>query len=140
MNGTSGEELRRTCQQLLHGLGVPVVPPFRMAEFCAALAVRRGRPIVVQPVTVGGEGHACGLWVATGTADVILVEKAATPGHQDHIIAHELGHMAFDHYGNLEPGPGALADWLPNLSPALIERVLGRNAYSAREELEAEVF
>ncbi len=85
-------------------------------------------------------GAACGIWVATEATDIILVEKAASVAHQDHIIAHELGHMAFDHYGTLAMSASQLGELLPNLAPALVRRVLGRNAYKAREEQEAEVF
>lgn len=140
VNGSGSRDLRAACRRRVRELGVAVPSPFRAVDYCAALARHRDRPIVVRLVTAGGAGYACGVWLATPTLDIILVEKAASPEHQDHIIAHELGHMAFDHYGALEPQHGALSVLVPSLDPALVQRVLGRNAYTAQEEQEAEVF
>jgi hypothetical protein len=134
------QNLRQVCAQRLRELGVPVPVPFHAEQWCAALARKRGRPILIQRLAAGYEGFACGVWVATETTDMILVEQAATPQHQEHIIAHELGHMAFDHYGDVETTSELLGTLLPHLNPALVRRVLGRNAYTAREEQEAEVF
>ena len=133
-------DLRDVCARRLRELDVPVTVPFHAEQWCAAFARKRDRPILIRPVAAGCEGFACGVWVATGTADIILVERATTPQHQDHIIAHELGHMVFDHYGDLAATSDLLGTLLPHLDPALVRRVLGRNAYTAVEEREAEVF
>jgi len=134
------QDLRRVCEQRVRELELPVSSPFRPEQWCEALAQRRGKPITIALISSGRDGYACGVWVATAAMDIILVEKAATPQHQDHIIAHELGHMVFDHYGVVEPSHALLSELLPNLNPTLVQRVLGRNAYTEREEQEAEVF
>jgi hypothetical protein len=135
-----GLELRKACEARLRALDLPISAPVDPAGFCAQLARRRGRPIVISALPAMGAGHACGLWVVTGDRDIILVEQATSRRHQDHIIAHELGHLIFDHYAELDSRHAFLADLLPDLTPALVERVLGRSAYTARQEQEAEVF
>ncbi|MEU9891795.1 hypothetical protein [Sphaerisporangium sp. NPDC051011] len=108
-----------------------------MRELCAAIAEKRGRPIRLLPMT--GQPGLWGLWVATDTADFILYEQATTPPHQEHIILHELSHLLCDHYGSSFPSVDSGQALMPSLDPQMVHTVLGRTAYSAVEEQEAEL-
>ena len=147
---TARQDLRQVCETKLEQLGVPMPAPFSARAYCEQLALRRRRPIKIEIAASMAEGHACGLWIETADHDVILLDRATTPQHQDHILGHEIGHIVFDHYKNRNNGIGGTGDagdfrpdvaaLLPNLSPELIRRILGRTTYSTAEEREAEVF
>lgn len=81
----------------------------------------------------------CGLWIATGTTDLIFHESATTPPHREHIILHELAHVLCDHYPASLDAVERAAVLLPDLDSALVRRVLGRAGYSTAGEREAEV-
>lgn len=127
--------LRRRCAARLREIDIPV--PFDIGVFCERIAANRGRPIKLLPMA--GLTGVCGLWVATDTADLIFYEQDTTPPHREHIVLHELSHVLCDHY----PASLSLAEQakllLPNLDPALVQRVLGRAGYSSEEEREAEM-
>lgn len=129
--------LRRRCRRRLRGLPLPV--PFDVRVLCARVAEARGRPVRLCPMTMATTAGVWGAWVATDTADLIFYEQATTPPHQEHIILHELSHLLFDHY----PAPLSAAEHarllLPDLDPELVRRVMGRTAYTAVEEQEAEM-
>ena len=100
------------------------------------LAVRRGRPI--EPLPVAARPHApCGLLVSTLEADYILYAADTGALHQRHILVHEIAHLLLDHAGSAPLAPAAAL--LPNLSPALVQRVLGRTSYDEPQEREAEL-
>ena len=63
-----------------------------MSEVCRRLGERRGKAIrlVAYPLEAPGP---FGLWLNTPSADYILYQAETTPAHQQHIIAHELGHL-----------------------------------------------
>jgi hypothetical protein len=82
----------------------------------------------------------CGLWLATSAADHIFFEEQTTRSHQEHIVLHEIGHLVFDHHSVRSDDFGGLSALLSDLSPRLIERLLGRTDYTTREEQEAEMF
>ncbi|MFE1787642.1 hypothetical protein ACFW7J_04405 [Streptomyces sp. NPDC059525] len=149
------KKVRRTCEGLLaewgmeHGCGID--------ELHAYLSAQRGRPIHLIP-TAFPERHLFGIWLKTDDFDIIAFEKAASASHKEHIIAHELAHIAFDHQGSLrldrdEPGTGepdgtAAPDGagapegagLPfsDVDPEAVRSVLMRSRYSDDEEQEAE--
>ncbi|MEJ2854225.1 MULTISPECIES: hypothetical protein [unclassified Saccharothrix] len=127
--------MRRRHAALLRELPTPV--PFDVGPLCRAVADARGRPIRLIPVA--GLTGVCGLWIATDTTDLIFHESDTTPPHRDHIVLHELAHVLCDHY----PASVSLAErarlLLPDLDPALVQRVLGRAGYSTAEEREAEL-
>ncbi|MFE0458516.1 ParH-like protein [Kitasatospora sp. NPDC058965] len=117
-------------------LELPV--PFDAARFIAALAEQRGRPIDLVPVT--GRPHLpCGLLVTTDTADCIVYAADTTALHQQHILLHEAAHLICGHHESAPTAATAARTLLPNLSPALVARVLGRTVYSEPQEQEAEL-
>ncbi|MFF2077940.1 ParH-like protein [Kitasatospora sp. NPDC058162] len=110
--------------------------PFDPVVLLEQLAVRRGRPIELLPVPA--RPHApCGLLVSTLEADYILYAADTGVLHQRHILVHEIAHLLLDHAGSAPLAPAAAL--LPNLSPALVQRVLGRTSYDEPQEREAEL-
>ncbi|MEU3469247.1 hypothetical protein ABZ716_15190 [Streptomyces sp. NPDC006687] len=155
------KKVRRTCEGLLaewgmeHGCGID--------ELHAYLSAQRGRPIHLIP-TAFPERHLFGIWLKTDDFDIIAFEKAASASHKEHIIAHELAHIAFDHKGSLrldqtgpaaqEPdgtgatggasgaggagGAGEAGLLFSEVDPEAVRGVLMRSRYSDDEEQEAE--
>jgi hypothetical protein len=117
-------------------LELPV--PFDAARFIGALAARRGRPIQLVPV-VGRPQLPCGLLVTTDSADCIVYAADTTELHQQHILLHEAAHLICGHHESAPTAAAAARLLLPNLSSALVGRVLGRTVYSEPQEREAEL-
>jgi hypothetical protein len=88
------------------------------------------------PLSVGGP---CGLWLATARCDYIVFEADTTVLHQNHIIAHELGHLVLEHDTHQTLTDEALDHLTPHLDPSAVRRMLGRSRYEEREEREAEM-
>ncbi|MFH9347560.1 ParH-like protein [Kitasatospora sp. NPDC017646] len=110
--------------------------PFDPVVLLERLAARRGRPIELLPVPA--RPHApCGLLVSTLEADYILYAADTGALHQRHILVHEIAHLLLDHAGSAPLAPAAAL--LPSLSPALVQRVLGRTSYDEPQEREAEL-
>lgn len=130
-------KLLRRCAAAAAELGIPT--PFNLDRFCQQLEQRRGRPIHRIPIAAP-PGSPCGMWIALRGADYIFYEAGTTPLHTEHIVLHETGHMVLAHRGT-SVWDGELTQRLtPHLHPQLVQHALGRAAYSAREEQEAEIF
>ncbi|MFE0025716.1 hypothetical protein [Amycolatopsis sp. NPDC059021] len=143
MRDRQRKQLWRRCRRLAETLTLP--EPFDAERFVAAIADRRGRPIELMPVNAPSGGP-CGLLMSTERADYILYPTNTTALHRRHILLHEVGHLLCGHVGSAAPGAvGAAIDaaasraLMPNLSPELVRRVLGRTTYTAVEEQEAEL-
>jgi hypothetical protein len=136
--------LWRRARQVADGVSLP--EPFDAEDFVAGLAVERGRPIELMPVSAP-EGAPCGLLMSTERADYILYPTNTTALHRRHILLHEVGHLVWGHGGAAaDAGADGVAidaaagrQLMPNLSPELVRRVLGRTTYSEAEEREAEL-
>lgn len=134
----SRQGLWQRCRRLVAALSLP--DPFDIADFVHALAACRGRPIELVPVT-GRPNLPCGLLLTTADADYILYATDTTPLHQQHILLHEAAHLLCGHQ---DDSAGTSLDaaariLMPGLSPALVERVLGRTVYTEPQEREAEI-
>lgn len=129
--------LRSECRRRLRDVTVP--DPFDLTAFCAGIARRRGRPLYLHPLPTPAATPACGLWLATGTADHIFHANGVTPLHRQHIVLHEIGHMLCEHTDGNADAVGITNVLLPDLDPAMVARVLRRNGYHAREEKMAEM-
>lgn len=128
--------VRERCLLLIAGLDVPV--PFDVDTLCARVAAHRGRPLRLVPVETTGEDQLSGFWAGYPEDDVIVFESATTPYHRACIVLHELGHILFDHHPASDLA-AEVADAVPDASGAAL-RMLGRHAYAAIEEQEAETF
>jgi hypothetical protein len=125
--------LRRWLRRELAALEID--EPTTMADVCQRLGRRRGRPIRLHayPFDVPGP---FGMWLPTATSDHILYQAETTALHQEHIIAHELGHLLAGH-GAVEDD-GAWTDLMPDIPPETIRRALRRASYDTVDEREAE--
>lgn len=124
------------CQARLADLDLP--RPFDVAEFCAGIGRRRGRPLHLLGLDLPVDGPR-GFCVSTKRSDYIAYEKATSPLHQEHIILHEASHLLCGHTGNDALSREHASRLFPTLDPDLVERVLGRTSYSTEEEREAEL-
>jgi len=117
---------------------LPITVPFDVEAFCDQVAQQRARPIRRIPRELRGDGL-YGMWVATADADLIVYECRTSRPHQEHIVVHELAHLLCGHPATPADGREALQLLMPDLDPAVVERMLGRTSYSAAEEQEAEL-
>ncbi|MFJ8472373.1 ParH-like protein [Kitasatospora sp. NPDC094011] len=129
-------ELWRRCREIAEALPLP--EPFEMSALAATLARMRGRPLELVPLPGRSRGP-CGILASTDRADYIGYPSDTSVLHQQHILLHEVGHLLCGHTGTSALGSAASEALMPHLSGELIRRVLGRSAYSDRQEQEAEI-
>ena len=127
--------VRRRCETRLRKLNLP--QPFTTEALARSLAERRGRPLMLLPKGAGG--GPCGVWFALDGADYVFFDGTTSGLHREHIIAHELAHLMWDHGTSEVIAPDVVADLLPDLDPSTVRRMLSRSSYSTVEEQEAEV-
>ncbi|MBC3763733.1 hypothetical protein ACUN7V_08265 [Quadrisphaera oryzae] len=129
--------VRTRCAQMLATLGIH--GPTSVQQLAEQLTQQRGRPIRLVAHPQLGE-ELSGTWIELEGADVVFFDDGLAGVHQQHVIAHELAHIAFEH-GYDEPlAPDVLATLLPDVDPRTVRRMLQRGSYSTHEEREAEVF
>ncbi len=128
--------LRQRCEQLAKTLPIP--QPFSAEAFVTALVEHRGRRIELVGMAAKRDTP-CGMFVETPDADYVFYASNTTRLHQEHIIAHEIGHLLCGHKGTSALHESVAALLMKNLSAKLISRVLGRTVYSEAEEAEAEM-
>ncbi|WP_228694917.1 hypothetical protein [Amycolatopsis japonica] len=110
--------------------------PVEMSELCRRIGESRGRPIklIAFPMEVPGP---CGAWLSASSSDYIVFQSETTRIHQEHIIAHELGHILAGHQA--EPDEEEIwSRFMPDLDPGVIRRLLKRTQYDSAREREAE--
>ncbi|REK85350.1 ImmA/IrrE family metallo-endopeptidase [Streptomyces inhibens] len=132
----SSRAVNRRCRALVRDL--EITSPLDVRALCDRVAQHTGRPIRLESISLPPDGP-CGLWVAVGETDYIFYEQETSPLHQEHIIAHELGHVLCDHRTSAVVGEESSLLILPNLDPRMVQRVLRRTQYNSVEEQEAEV-
>lgn len=129
------KKVRRACEEMLaewgmeHGCGID--------DLHGYLSERRGRPIHLIPTTFP-ERHLLGIWLKLDDFDVVAFEKSASPAHKEHIIAHELAHIAFEHRGSVRLDGVESGPLFADVDPAAVQGALMRSRYSDGEEQEAE--
>jgi hypothetical protein len=134
--GMGKSQIRASCEDLLDGLDLP--HRFTTRQLVDAVAELRGKPIVLQPLDSCGLADVpCGIRIETPTQDTLYIEKGASSVHQMHIVAHEIGHIMFDHPGSLSLGDDAVS--AVGFNPTLVLRMSGRSAYRSTDEVEAEL-
>ncbi|WP_412075450.1 hypothetical protein ACLF6K_05890 [Streptomyces xanthophaeus] len=126
------------CRKVVRQLEIPA--PYDVTEVCDLIERRRGRQLSVLPMAIPVyEGSPSGLWVETDDCDYILFQANTTRAHQEHIVAHEIGHMLLDHRSLPSDQDEVSQLLMPNLDPALVRTVLARTSYLDLEEQQAEV-
>lgn len=136
------KDLRRQCEAVVrtldHRVGIPT--PWDLNTFLDRLEQDRGRPIELIPFTATVPGALCGIWVGTDSLDLIYHEEATSVLHQDHIILHEIAHMICEHTGTTLLKAEHVRSMLQtDAIKDQVQTVLGRGAYTAVEEQEAEL-
>lgn len=102
------------------------------------LARERGRPLAVVEHDPQVDGLPSGVWVDATDRDIIMVEAGVGPSRRALIISHEIAHMMLGHDGDCRTISDLVRNAAPDLSPALIERVLRRDAHTSDDENDAE--
>lgn len=123
------------CRRRVDRLRLP--DPFDAATFVRAVGAQRGRAVELLPVHARPD-LPCGLLLTTAAADYVMYAADTTPFHQQHILLHEAAHLLCGHQDGASMHAAAQI-LLPGLSPALVQRVLGRTVYSEPQEAEAEL-
>jgi hypothetical protein len=135
--GHERRALRRRCQRLIDELAIP--QPITMMRLVTAVAERQGKSIELSAVAAP-ETSFFGMLVRTPAADFILYDEDATPLHQFHIVAHEIGHLLLRHRSPQRADPAQIRDIAPDLSRRLVENVLESAIPTDQQEKEAEAF
>jgi hypothetical protein len=98
-----------------------------------------GRPIRLVPMVLRS-AEPCGMCVTGDGEDFIVFNTAASPIHQDHIIAHELAHMVMGHVASKHLDRTTAELLFPDLGSAALRDLFTRaGSYSDPDEAEAEV-
>lgn len=126
------DAIREVCRRLMAG----PPPALDLLEVSRRLGEHRRRPIILIGF-VADAGTPSGMWVNAQSQDFIFYDNVTSPVHQDAIIWHELSHLLLEHAGPLLD-PEQARRLLPDLDPALIMRMLGRDSYDQSVEREAE--
>jgi hypothetical protein len=116
---------------------VPVPRPWSMNAWVDSLEAWRGREIDLLPVRYR-PGQPSGAWQPRSNYDLIAYTEHTSALHQDHIIAHELGHMLCAHTGTCLMSESDAAELAPDLSPQMLSHLLTR-VTTGSDEYEAEL-
>jgi hypothetical protein len=132
------DALHDRCVQRLRGIEIP--RPFRLDVFAATVAGHRRRALHILPLPgLDGSDGLSGAWVATDTADYVLIDADASPWHRNLIGLHEISHLLCGHDAEDRGLRELAAGLLPCLSNVTIQRILGRRGFSSSAEQEAEL-
>lgn len=119
---------------------LPVLEPFDADRFVEAVAIQRGRPILLRSLTERVANGACGLLLRRATDDVIFVHETGDSMRRSLIVAHEIAHLVLDHgrdeelhIGIAQFLAGAIVDGGPE------DVVRARTNYTQAEERDAEI-
>jgi len=74
------DEVRRLCREITAG----PPPAVSLPDFCARLARRRDRPILLLPFVGDGQSPS-GVWLKGTRQDYVCYDAAASPVHQEAI-------------------------------------------------------
>ncbi|MCX5193502.1 toxin [Streptomyces sp. NBC_00249] len=129
------KKVRRTCEALLAEWGME--RGCGIDELHGYLSEQRRRPIHLIS-TPFPERHLFGIWLKLDDFDVIAFEAAASASHKEHIIAHELAHIALEHSGSVQLDRTDPSTLFSDVDPETVRSVLMRSRYSDDEEQEAE--
>ncbi|MGW0737483.1 hypothetical protein [Streptomyces sp. NPDC002851] len=131
----------RSSRDFVRGLTLPPVASVR--DLVPEIERRVGRALSLQPAELAAsETIPCGMWLATQDTHYVFYDPRTSRAHQDHIIAHEFGHILKDHRGGPElPGASGKdgSGLISHIDPAVVRMVLGRTDYTAHDEKEAEL-
>lgn len=117
---------------------IRTAPSAELIDHIAQIRQRRCTVITFDPHTY--PTAPCGAWLEATDTDFILVSGATSGFYRDHVILHELSHMLLEHTASQDLGEIITAiGAMPDLSPQLISRILGRQTYDDAQERDAEL-
>ncbi|GAA4614726.1 hypothetical protein GCM10023108_20620 [Saccharopolyspora hordei] len=122
-------DLAARCQELAAALPLP--SPWDLDTFIAELAELRGRPIELRRVSSVESESPCGALVSLSDRDVI--------GYVPSTPLHEVGHLVCGHSDTKLADSPLVEALVPDLPRELVQSVLGRSAFDASTEQEAEL-
>lgn len=136
--------MRRLCAGLLENLAPQHDPGALFTALCDRMGERHDQPVVHRTVAFP-TGTVSGMWVATETQHLVLIEANTAPDHQLVILGHELWHMEA-HQSTIRPLPAD--ETTPLLKPDpdaatvrhIATRMAARTDYCEDDEAEAEYF
>jgi len=132
--------LRERCEAIL--LDLPIPAPFDENAFCAALAARHGRPVVLQQLPLRATTSRSviyGLVISTSQCDIIIYERDTSRLHQRQIIVHEACHLIFNHRSTPFPEHALSEPFGATEGTGAPCPALGKPDHTEAEEHEAEV-
>ncbi|MDA3626674.1 hypothetical protein OU415_14605 [Saccharopolyspora sp. WRP15-2] len=129
-------DLAARCQELAAALPLP--SPWDLETFIGELSELRGRPIELRRVATVESDAPCGALVSLADRDVIGY-LPSTPLHEEHIVLHEVAHLVCGHSDTKLADSPLVAALVPDLPRDLVQSVLGRSAFDAGTEQEAEL-
>lgn len=131
-------EMARRVQDFLRPLGLST--PATVDDVCRAFAVHRGRRLVVR-ADVMPRPELYALLLRGRDFDVISHEWRVDGPHRDHIVGHELAHIALGHrVGMVDTELARDAAAMTDLEVNQILGVAARTDFSVPEERDAELF
>ncbi|MFI0914247.1 hypothetical protein [Streptomyces abikoensis] len=136
--------MRRLCADLLRNLAPQRDPGVLFKALCDRMGERHNEPVVHRIVAFPA-GTVSGMWVATESQHLVLIEANTAPDHQLVILGHELWHLE-DRQSAIRPLPAGETTPLltPNPDAATVQhiatRMAARTDYCEHDEAEAEYF
>lgn len=127
------DRAEQRCADMVRDLAIPV--PFDLGALRACLEQRTGHVVEMLPAVME-PGAPSGTFFSTAGADYLYYEQRTTPFHQAHIVFSLTGRMLL---GEVD-GPSFDRRLVPDLSPQLIQLMLGQVADSTVSHAEAETF
>lgn len=125
---------RRGQGDLLAELNLPDVTSIRALR--DEVSRRTGCEVVLEPQEQAPS--VCGACAVTENAIYVFYDPRTSPLHQDHIIAHEFGHLLLGHHKTRQLSALAPA-LLTTMDPAVVQMMLGRTKYDEVEERDTEL-
>ncbi|NBE56505.1 hypothetical protein [Streptomyces boluensis] len=132
------DAVRRDCRDFVRGLGLPPVAGVR--DLVPEMERRTGRALRLEAAEVAASDTIpCGMWLATRDTHYVFYDPRTSRSHQDHIIAHEFGHILKEHRGGPSLRAKDAGALITHIDPAVVRAVLGRTDYAEHDEREAEL-
>ncbi|MFL0579435.1 hypothetical protein [Dietzia sp. 179-F 9C3 NHS] len=98
---------------------LPFRRPWDIDEFTAAVGLRTGKPITVEPLPASLQDEITGLWVPDPHINRIYVTTRGDMSYQEHIRCHELAHVVLAHAGRDELDADSYRAQLSRIAPNL---------------------
>ncbi|MCZ1006795.1 ImmA/IrrE family metallo-endopeptidase [Streptomyces lydicus] len=118
---------------LLAELNLPRVTSVR--DLRGEVSRRTGRTVVLEPREQASS--LCGACAITESHAYVFYDPRTSPTHQDHIIAHEFGHLLLGHH-ETRPLSALAPSLITTMDPAVVQMMLGRTQYDEVEERDTE--